>query len=315
VNICAIDIRKAFDTMSLYCLFIKLMDRMIPISVLKILEHWFNICLTCVRWGLCISQFVNLTCGVRQGGVLSPYLFSVYIDDIVHRIAHSDACSKINVVCVSIFMYADDILLISPSVTLLQKLVNLVENELDVLDMAINHLKSVCLRIGPKYDIECTKITLINGDTIAWAKSCNYLGVCMKASFRFKCEFDKAKKSFYRNFNAIYGKIGRCASLDVVFHLIDVKCIPGLMYGLNACPVNKSESRSLDFTVYRIIAKVLGTTSSDIVNECRNAFGLDTIKDNILKSKRKFLTRYINTENKICSIFSMNATAENAMLL
>jgi len=41
-----------------------------------------------------------------------------------------------------------------------------------------------------------------------------------------------AKKSFYRGANAIFGKIGRLASEEVVLQLIKSKCIPILLYGL-----------------------------------------------------------------------------------
>jgi hypothetical protein len=34
-----------------------------------------------------MSSFVSLECGVRQGGVLSPHLFSIYIDDVIMHIA------------------------------------------------------------------------------------------------------------------------------------------------------------------------------------------------------------------------------------
>ena len=314
VNLCAIDVRKAFDKMSHYGLFTKLMKRMIPNSILNVLEHWFSICYTCVRWGSCISQFVALTCGVRQGGVLSPHFFAIYIDDINYKVAHSDVCAKISSICVSIFMYADDILLISPSVSYLQQLVRLVETELDTLDLAINSSKCVCLRIGQLYNNPCSTITLYNGNALPWVTNCRYLGIYIKAYYRFKCDFDHAKKSLYRSFNAIYGKVGRCASTEVVFSLLKSKCLPSLLYGLPACPVNKSESNSLDFTIYRVSAKVLGTASGPVVNECREAFGLGSIRELISNSKKKFIKRYVASVNMICGIFTMNANNELAML-
>ena len=75
-------------------------------------------------------------------------LFSVYIDDIVTSVSRSNATLSFNFVCMSVFLYADDILLISPSVSLMQKLVNIVENELLLLDMSINPKKYVCLRVS-----------------------------------------------------------------------------------------------------------------------------------------------------------------------
>jgi len=79
---CALDLTKAFDKMNHHGLFIKLMDKRIPVMLLRVIEHWFSIGNTCVKWGTYFSQSFKLLCGVRQGGVLSPYLFAVYIDSV-----------------------------------------------------------------------------------------------------------------------------------------------------------------------------------------------------------------------------------------
>ena len=70
---CSRDLKKAFDKMNHYGLYTKLMDRMIPNCLLSLIEHWFSICATCVRFGGYLSDFFYLKCGVRQGGVLSPH--------------------------------------------------------------------------------------------------------------------------------------------------------------------------------------------------------------------------------------------------
>ncbi len=51
VNICALDLSKAFDKMNHSGLFIKLMERRVPNNFLQLLENWFKIGETCVRWG------------------------------------------------------------------------------------------------------------------------------------------------------------------------------------------------------------------------------------------------------------------------
>jgi hypothetical protein len=42
----------------------------------------------------------------------------------------------------------------------------------------------------------------------------------------FRCSLDNAKKSYYRSLNAIFGKIGRNASEEVILQLVSSKCIP-----------------------------------------------------------------------------------------
>jgi len=59
VNICAVDLSKAFDDMHHHGLFIKLMERNIPMNLLMLLEHWFAIGVTCVKWGSIMSRFIG----------------------------------------------------------------------------------------------------------------------------------------------------------------------------------------------------------------------------------------------------------------
>jgi hypothetical protein len=51
VNMCSTDLSKAFNRMNHYALLVKLMDRKIPSALLTILEHWFLMTRTCVKWG------------------------------------------------------------------------------------------------------------------------------------------------------------------------------------------------------------------------------------------------------------------------
>ena len=98
---------------------IKFMNRNIPVSLLSIIENWLNKSLTCVRWGTYIfSLFPNFT-GVRQGGVLSPTLFAISINNLIVNITSHDAVVNYRIFA-SIFLYFDDIILLSPSVGNLQ---------------------------------------------------------------------------------------------------------------------------------------------------------------------------------------------------
>ena len=77
----------------------------------------------------------------------------------------------------------------------------------------------------------------------------------------FECSFEAAKRSFYRTANSIFGKIGRCTSEETTLQLIQSKCIPVLFYGLEACPTNKSDLRSLDFVLDRFFMKLFRTSN------------------------------------------------------
>jgi len=88
--------------------------------------------------------------------------------------------------------------------------------------------------------------------------------------------FLKCQKCFYRSDNAIFGKIGRVASDEVVLHLVTTKCIPALLYGLEVCPLTKAQLHSLDFVVTRFLMKLFKTRSIFVIKGCCNISRLST---------------------------------------
>ena len=121
-------------------------------------------CASCVPWGSAVSRFVLFNCGVRQGGVLLPHLFAIYIDNVIKEISNSKlkyCCEiKFRPTCVSVFMYADGLLLLSPLiVTYLQSIIRIAKDELAIfLELSKNASKSTCVRIGARYNANCADI-------------------------------------------------------------------------------------------------------------------------------------------------------------
>ena len=60
VNVCTLDLSKAFDRMNHYALLIKLMERKLPLQLLAVFERWFNVSVTCVKSNEHVSHFFNL---------------------------------------------------------------------------------------------------------------------------------------------------------------------------------------------------------------------------------------------------------------
>ena len=85
--------------------------------------------------GIIECYFFNLVPGVRQGSVLSPSPFALYMDDIARKLLPVVSA----VTC--LFMYADDLFLIVPYVHTLQIMLNVCETELSWLGMRINLTK------------------------------------------------------------------------------------------------------------------------------------------------------------------------------
>jgi len=81
-NICSIDLSKVFDKVNHFGMYIKLTKRIIPTELLEVVENWMSGCFAYVKRNDSYSFVFSICSGVRQGAVLSPLLFAVYIDEI-----------------------------------------------------------------------------------------------------------------------------------------------------------------------------------------------------------------------------------------
>ena len=99
-----------------------------------------------------------------------------------------------------------------------------------------------------------------------------YFGLFIVKSRTFKCSLDHAKHSLYRTVNGIFGGTGRMASEEVILELIKTECLPILLYGLEVCPLSKTNLRSQDFPINRFFMKWFNTSDMQSVTECQSIF-------------------------------------------
>ena len=128
VFVCLMDCTKAFNTVSHSKLFVKLIDRKIPASFVRLLLFRYSHQTAQVTWNGTNSKEFPITNGVRQGAVLSPVLFCLYMDGLMKLCKASGHGCFIGGFYGAIYGYADDLLLASPSRSGLQELVDLASN-------------------------------------------------------------------------------------------------------------------------------------------------------------------------------------------
>ena len=75
----------------------------------------------------------------------------------------------------------------------------------------------------------------------------------MVSSRVFKCSLHYAKCGFYCAANAIFGKVGRVASEEIILQLIKSKCLPILLYCLEVSSLTKNDLKLLDFVINRFL--------------------------------------------------------------
>ena len=75
-----------------------------------------------VQWGNSLSMTFRCANGVRQGGQLSPLLCNVYTDDLNHHLQATGVGFYVGGAWVNSLSYEDDMVLLAPTVTALQTL-------------------------------------------------------------------------------------------------------------------------------------------------------------------------------------------------
>ena len=88
------------------------------------------------------SEKFHVCNGVRQGGMMSPKLFSVYVDDLSQMLANKNVGCYLNKVCMNHLFYADDAVLLAPTSEGLQRLTDVCQSYAVENDM-MYHLKKV----------------------------------------------------------------------------------------------------------------------------------------------------------------------------
>jgi len=294
INICSLDLSKAFDNLNHSILFNKLMDRNVPCVIIKLLYCWYSKVFNVVKWGNDISALFKLSSGVRQGGILSPAFFALYVNDVLLKLEKSKLGCHIKLRCFNSLMYADDLLLLSVSVSHLTELIRLCVNEFHAIELDINLNKSGCMRIGDRHKV--TIASLQFGDQeLHWKSEIKYLGIFILSTRRFCINCQHVKQKFFRSLNGIFGKVGLQTSPTVLCSLIDSYCTPVLLYALESLNWNNKLLNSLENAYSQAYFKIFSTYDKNVIAECHLYMGYLPIPFVLDVRKLNFLTRFMAT--------------------
>jgi hypothetical protein len=305
VSICALDLSKAFDKVDFYGLFIKLLSRHVPNWFMQVITHWYSKCSFVVKWDNVYSNSFLINAGVRQGGILSPFLFNVFIDSMIESLAKSGHGIHINGSFLGCIVYADDLLLISNTVSDMQCLLDICTSQAVFLNLKFNVDKSMAMRVGTRFKIKCV-VLLLCGKSLNYVSEIRYLGVILKTGRTCSFQYTAVKASFYRSFNAIYrqSKYGN-SELTTVYLLSNV-CIPILTYALEATGPNRGVFRSLDGAIDNALRKIFGIYESNNVSYVRHMLKLRSIeclyKVSTFKCIKSFMTKDLSFANTIACL-------------
>ncbi len=110
-----IEFSKAYDILNRSMLWEKLCKNGLSNKMLQALQVIFSNVECCVCINSFDTKWFGVNTGLKQGCLISPILFNLYINDLAIEIKQLNKGIIINGECVSILMYADDICLLASS--------------------------------------------------------------------------------------------------------------------------------------------------------------------------------------------------------
>ena len=136
------DVSKAFDRLYHIKLFRLLSERAVCPLILRLLFNIYRKQRIQVRWGDSLSDMFSLSNGVKQGAVLSPVRFTAYFDKLFERLRASGIGCHVGKMYAGAFGYADDVVLLAPSLDALREMVPICQTYATEYHLLFNPSKS-----------------------------------------------------------------------------------------------------------------------------------------------------------------------------
>ena len=208
---CFVDFKKAFDTIPRDLLFRKLLGHGVTGKFFNTLKTIYKNDTCCVKVDGKMTRSFEANQGVKQGCVLSPLLFNIFISDIVSRF-DNEVCTPLqfdNSQTIGSLIWADDPVILSESENGLQNMLKNLSSYAVENRMEINLDKTKCM-IFNKTGKFLRRIFEVGDEKIYSTSSYKYLGFIMTPSGEINTGLKDLKDRALRAFYSLKGKLGKC---------------------------------------------------------------------------------------------------------
>ena len=235
VYVAFIDYMKAFDTVNRNSLWRVLNKVKTSTKMLRMLQGMYTSVQSCVRWGATLSDFFDCSSGVRQGCLLSPLIFSLFINEVAEEVTlkgrHGFQFLP-GLREIFLLLFADDIALLSSTPVGLQNQLNSLATASDRLGLKINMNKTKVMIFRKGGRLSKQEKWFMKGTEIEIVNEYKYLGFVLTSRLSVISALNqvvkKGKGKVVEILKTMWslGKI----NLPFFFRLFDAQVKPMLLY-------------------------------------------------------------------------------------
>lgn len=299
VYCCLLDASRAFDRVHFGRLFKLLIDRGLPMPIIRVLLDSYSRQRSCTAQGSARSRDFHAENGVKQGGVLSPLLFTVYFDELLKRLQGCGAGCTISHRFIGALAYADDVTLLAPNLLALNKMIACCKEFADEYNVIFNGKKTICTKFGsPRTPYDRLHVDNVE---IKWVEKCIHLGNSINTNLDDSSDCTAKISHFFGSVNKTIANFGFSSNETLAF-LFNTYCCSfygSQIWSLNSRNVknvctqwNKAVRRilRLPFNTHRWLLPILAKRPP-LQNQLEIRF-------------LKFISSMFNSENTIVSFIS-----------
>lgn len=307
-----IDFRKAFDSVWRGGLWIKLQKYLINGKCFDIIKNMYNSIKSCVMIGEQKSEYFMCNVGVRQGENLSPFLFSLFLNDLEEFFVQENVkgLSSISSKCndqlrlyfkIFLLLYADDTLIFAEDITSMQEALDNFAFYCDHWKLDVN-IKKTKIMVFSRGRAKHSSVLKYKDTPLEFVDHYGYLGIIFSKNGKF---FKARKKLVEQASRALFGVYKKITNLNLSvkcqLNLFDKMIVPILTYGSEVWGFeNISILENIHLKFCKKVLKLRKSTPNCMVYGELGRFPLNII---ICKRMISFWCRIVNEPDKFSYIF------------
>ena len=265
-----------------------------------------------MKWNDILTDNFDVTNGVRQGGVLAPLFYSIYIDDLLEKLKRNGIGCHIGHHFVGVFGYADDIILLCPSVTGLMKMIRTCEEYANEHDILFNAKKSKYLAFGENRKYKTNHIVKVNNEVVDRCEKAEFLGHPLHSENTYDALTERGLYNLNSSFHGFMTRYSGCnaSTKSKLFHQYCSSMYGSQLWSLNSTGVDKILSRWRKY--HRVVLEVPNTTHCDLLPLIADRMPLGCTLDIKCLS---FYRSIAVSENAIIKYMAKNMLKSNTSML
>lgn len=299
-----LDLEKAFDSIPRQQIWTSLKKRGINLSLIDAIKSIYKRTRNYVRTGNQQSEEFITKEGLRQGGVLSPTLFNVLMDDVIKEVKekvrkHSVGYRNMEHIQISECAFADDLVVYAKNEKDLQTNLDIWKTALQKRNLKINAEKTKVMLIGKENkELEIQ----LNGNRMEQVETFKYLGVKVHKDGRNDAEINGRIESALKMYYALGKTFIRKKEVSKKTKMTVYKTIfiPTLTYGSESWVLTKETKRKLQTVEMKYLRAVLGVTRRDKIrnDHIRTKLQVEPLEKYIERNQLRWFGHLTRMQNK-----------------